>query len=600
LKVNTIFKGSVPLLVLGGLIYSNTFLNAFHFDDFPSIVNNVAIRDIHHLHRIWSFWPTRFITYFSFALNYHWGGISVCGYHVLSLLIHLMTSILVWRLMILTFNTPMIRAEAIAAFAPWIAFFTAAIFLTHPLQTQAVNYIVQRAVLLAAFFYIASLVLYIQSNLEIASKRRRFYYTGSMLCAVLSMLSKENAVSLPLMICFYQWFFFTEQKAFEWKKVFPFFLVILIIPLVWLPHHLGGIGASVAGFAQGRTVEQYALTQGKVILTYLRLLILPIHQRVEYDYTPVSSFFDASAQGSVFLLLLILGAAGVLKNRFRLASFGIFWFFITLMPESSFWPITDLIFEHRLYLPLVGFGVFLSSGLFYLLQERRAYLSIRILFIFVIAYSVLTYQRNKIWKNEFTLWDDAVHQSPNSPRAYLNRGAAYQNTGDLDHALADYNMAIGLGPVEPVTLSNRGLIFEKKGKFDLALANFNLAIEINSGYVGTYVNRGKLYQIEGKLEQAEKDFNKAVALAPNDAGGYVARGLFYAGTGDFNHAILDYNAALMIQPGNSAIYGYRAEAYFLKKDYDQCWQDVHRVENLGSSIKPEYLQALQKASGRKQ
>jgi len=597
LKTNFFFKGTLFIAALGALIYSNTFLNSFHFDDFPSIVNNASIRSFHELYHVWGSEPTRFVTFFSFALNYHWGGLNVCGYHIINLLIHVATSILVWRFMLLTPGS-----------SPGVAFFTALIFLTHPLQTQAVNYIYQRAVLLAAFFYMASLGLYIKANRawesKISSPEGKFYYGGSLICALLSLLSKENAVSLPLMICLYQGLFFKEQNGFHWKKVIPFFLAILAIPLAWgvlNAQTLMGIKNTVEGLtSQGLTVQQYSMTQVKVILTYLKLLVLPLHQRVEYDYTAVSSFFDVSVLGSAFLLLLIIGIAVALRNRFRLLSFGIFWFFITLMPESSFWPNRDLIYEHRVYLPLVGFACFLSSGLFYIFRGQRASLTIKILTIFVIAYSLLTFQRNKVWRDEFTLWDDAVHQSPQSSRAYLNRGAAYQAAGDLDHAMQDYNMAIGLGPVETTILSNRGLIFLKKGKLDLALANFDLAIKINPSFVGTYVNRGKLYQMQGKLDQARQDLDRAIELAPNNVGGYVARGMFEADIGDLRGAISDYNTALMIQPDNPVIYGDRAAVYYAQKDYSRSWQDVHKVESLGSGIKTQYLQALEKASGREQ
>ena len=151
--------------------------------------------------------------------------------------------------------------------APWAAFFGAVLFLVHPVQTQAVNYIVQRAVLLAAFFYMAALVLYIKSNLEgpvkFVSRKGLVLYWGAVGCAVLSVLSKENAVTLPLMIGLYQWFFLKRDLRFNWKRIAPFFLVILIIPFAWHPHLSMGIGRAVDGFGQGMPVGQYALNHVK-------------------------------------------------------------------------------------------------------------------------------------------------------------------------------------------------------------------------------------------------------------------------------------------------------------------------------------------------
>jgi len=540
----------LTLCLLGLVAYSNSLFNSFHFDDFPSIVNNVSIRSLDHLHDLWHIEPTRFLTFFSFALSYHFDGLHVLGYHVFNLILHIATTILIWIFIFLTLNRPILSTKIPLATAPWIAFFIAAIFLIHPLQTQALNYIYQRSILLAAFFYMASLVLFIKANLIWEDKSEsingKLYYGVSLFCAVLSLFSKENAISLPFILWVYQSYFFKKNKNSQWQQLIPFFLTLLIVPLSWGVLNLQsfiGIHKTVENLAQGLTVREYALTQPLVILTYLKLLAFPLHQRVDYDYTAVTTFMNWPLLASLSLLILILAMAIILKDKFRLLSFGIIWFFLTLMPESSFWPNKDLIFEHRLYLPLLGFSIFLVTGVFYSCQEKRILLSIRILILLVIGFACLTYQRNKIWKNELTLWDDAIHQSPKDSRAYLNRGAAYHKMGDLDHALEDYNMVIGLGIIDPVTLSNRGLIFEKKGEFDLALANFNLAISINPNYAGTYINRGILYRLEGKYDLAIADFSKALEFLPVDAG----------------------------------LHQQRAVCYFLNKEYDKAREDLKKV-----------------------
>jgi tetratricopeptide (TPR) repeat protein len=276
------------------------------------------------------------------------------------------------------------------------------------------------------------------------------------------------------------------------------------------------------------------------MVAYIRLIFIPVHQTVEYDYVLVRSIFELPVALSALVLLSILFVAVKISKKYRLMAFGIFWFFITLLPESSFWPNQDLIFEHRLYLPLMGFCIFLTSGVFYFVRGNGGSLAIRILFLFVLVYSFLAYQRNKVWHDELSLWDDAVRQSPKDARAYLNRGAAYQSKGDLDHAMEDYNMVIGLGPITAVTLSNRGSIFRLKGDFEHALANFNLAIKINPSYAGTYVNRGFLYKIEGKLDLALADINKAVVMIPNDADAHFLRGRILEQQGKLQEARTEY------------------------------------------------------------
>ena len=147
---------------LGIIVYSNTYHCSFHFDDFSSIVTNPNIRHIHDLHHIWKNWPSRFITYLSIALNYHFYGVNVYGYHLVNFLVHLITSLLVWWLVRLTLLTPAMKGNKIADHGDWVALFAGLIFLTHPLQTQAVTYIIQRAASMATMFYVASLCLYIK------------------------------------------------------------------------------------------------------------------------------------------------------------------------------------------------------------------------------------------------------------------------------------------------------------------------------------------------------------------------------------------------------------------------------------------------------
>lgn len=192
------------LLLAGFIIYSNTFFSPFHFDDGFSISDNLSIRHIQNLKDIWSFWPLRFITYLSLAFNYYFHRLDVLGYYVFNLAVHLGSSLLVWRLSLLTFSTPVMKEQKIARHAGLISFFAGLIFLTHPVQTQAVTYIIQRAASLAAFFYLVSLSLYVKSRLLEGSGRRIFYYIGSLLAAVLAMFTKEITITLPLMVCLYE------------------------------------------------------------------------------------------------------------------------------------------------------------------------------------------------------------------------------------------------------------------------------------------------------------------------------------------------------------------------------------------------------------
>ena len=621
---------------IGLLIYSNTFTGEFHFDDYSSINGNLSIRNIGNLRNIWNFWPTRFVTYYSLALNYHWGGLKVFGYHVFNFLAHLVCTLLVWWFVLLTFKTPLIKKENIAAHTNLIAFFASALFLLHPIQTQPVDYIIQRACLLAALFFVASLCLYVKARLKREEKDagslRSVYYGGSLLAAVLAIFSKEIALTLPLVIGLYEFYFFKVKKSFNAKSVAPFFIIILLLFLtMFFTHSIHFKGMYRIGEDPvNMPVSYYFLTQLKVMVTYVRLLFIPLNQNFYYDYPLSRSLFEMPVIFSCLFLSSILWAGVRLFSKYRLVSFGIFWFFITLLPESSIIPIRDVIFEHRLYLPMVGFSLFAASGSYYLFKEKRIRAMVVVLSLLVICYSILSYQRNKVWKDEITLWEDVVRKSPHNAKVYVNRGNAYANKDNFNQAFADYSKAIEIEPSEAQAHTNRGSLYPGYGNREQALADYNKAIDLRPNAAEAYLNRGSFYFEEGKVDQAIVDYNKGIAINPNLVEAYENRAIAYQKKGDFDQAISDYSKviemepdhvqayssraflnfvksnfdqalsdysqAIKIEPDRAELYNNRAVVYFSKKEYAKSWEDVRRAEMLGYKVPPGFIEQLKKDS----
>jgi hypothetical protein len=526
----------IILCSLGFVIYSNTFYNPFHFDD-ASIDKNFNIRNLSKLSLIWNFSPTRFITYLSFAFNYHLHQLRVFGYHLFNLAIHLCTAILVWWFSLLTFTTPTMKKDEIAKHSNLIAFLTAAVFVSHPLQTEAVTYIVQRATSLAALLYLASLCLYIKSRvLEIEGKdsgqNHNLYYFASLITASVGMLTKEMLITLPLAVVLYEFIFLKTQHRLNWKKILSFFIISLIVPLIFLFTKSENSKELMQVFKYTPHIPRlsYLLTQFRVTVTYLRLLFIPWNQNLDYDYPVYNTLFQLPVFASLLFLILILVAAIRISSKYRLLAFGIFWFFLTLLPESSILPLADVIFEHRLYLPMLGYSISLVSIMYYLFKNRSIKAMVVILLLTVHWYAISAYNRNFDWRNEFTLWNDAVKKSPKKARPYGNRGVANIYLGNLDQAISD----------------------------------FNTVIYINPNYYKAYVHRGNAYVTKGNFIQAFSDFDKALQINPQYAEAY-------------------YN---------------RAVAYFLQKEYDKSWQDIHKAEGLGKIVNLDFLNALKKASKR--
>ncbi len=324
----------------GILVYRNTFHSPFTFDD-VRITGNVSITNLGDLKGIWSSSPTRFVTYLSFALNYYFNGMQVTGYHIVNLAIHLLSAIFVRWFIMLTFSTPALRHREIAGHAGLISFFGALLFVVHPVQTEAVTYIYQRATSLAALFYLASLCFYIKARSRQLRGCRSgagwLFYGSSIVTALAGMFTKEIVATLPLMILLYEFFFFRVEKRLNWKYVVPFLLMLAVIPLT-LVYSRTGQAELLRKIAEGSVSisrKFYFFTQLRVLVTYLRLLFVPLNQNLVYDYPVCESLWERPALAGGCTVLVILLTGVLLFKKYRLISFSIFWFFLTLSVESS-------------------------------------------------------------------------------------------------------------------------------------------------------------------------------------------------------------------------------------------------------------------------
>jgi len=622
----------ITVLGLGMIVYSNSLFCSFHFDDFYFIANNPVIRDLHDLRGIWHYYHGRFLVFLSFALNCRLNGFHVLGYHLFNLAVHCGAALFVWWLTLLSLSTPVIKENKIAQHAGMIALFAGLIFVSHPLAIEAVTNIWQRTASMAAFFYLASLCFYARSRL----RRGRFYYMLSLVTAVCAMFCKENTVTLPFMILFYEFTFFRMKQNFDWKYLFPFLFILFIIPVTFLFNQTQVFQDMHGDLRQSGgiiTPVQYFLTELRVMVTYVRLVFVPLGQNFDYDYPVFKSFFEWPVLGGFLFLAVIFYWNTRRFSKHPLLSFFIFWFFLTLMiPESSFWVMSSVILEHRLYLPLAGFSIFLVCGVYDLIGKHSIKVMAAILSLVVLCNSFLTCQRNGVWKNELTLWDDAAHKSPHKARPYNNRGTfyadhgmlelaisdfktaialdpsyadAYYNLGNtyrdrgmFDQAVADYSKAIELRGFDPGAHDNRGFVYFHQGKLAAAMSDFSKAIEINPDYADAYNNRGLGYAFQGRFDLALRDFNKAVALNPADAKVYNNRGICFAQRNDLDQALSDFSTALKIDPRTADVYSNRASTYYYLRKYDQAWADVHEAEKLGAVVNRAILKALKEASGR--
>lgn len=561
--LNAVLAGKIPYIHMGIILllaiasYANSLYVPLQFDD--ELVVKIASNDNSDLYSIQGFIrKSRWFTDITFALNRQLHGENVLGYHLFNLAIHLLCAGVVYVLIqqaieALKRNYLISDDDQCGVFLRnFIPFAAAALFVCHPVQTQAVTYIIQRYTSLATLLYLSSLLFYLLARLAIADdskKQRRWLY--GFVCiffALLAMKSKETAFTLPLMIAVLEFTLFRGQLLKSRFLLATGALLVLVIPLQLIISH-GGTGnpGSLLNQLQLATTEtqtisrtDYLLTQFRVVATYLRLLLLPVNQNLDYDYPVFHSLLNPEVLAALLLHTILLGAAVALfirsKRQFasgppaagvtaRLASLGILWFYLALSVESSLIPIRDVIFEHRVYLPSVGFFMATAAGMAGVAACRQLYRNVLwgavVLICFVFAAG--TVARNRIWSDEMLLWQDVIKKSPNKARAKYNVGLFYCRKKMVDQALPYLVRSLELdsGKDECWLALNAAVpqLGSYKNRSSTGYEYLVKVVNVDSKYrkewlAISYNNLGLAYEYLGNQYLARENFLKSVTFNP--------------------------------------------------------------------------------------
>jgi tetratricopeptide (TPR) repeat protein len=279
---------------------------------------------------------------------------------------------------------------------------------------------------------------------------------------------------------------------------------------------------------------EYALTQLNVHWTYLRLIMLPVSQNADYDYAIAGTLFELPTIVSFVGYIGLWTGIVLLAKKRPLASFPVLWFLVALLPISFVVTVMDLrlgdvIFEHRAYLPSVAFFPAFVAGILYTTEKLRCkkifIVTVAICITVVISLSIATYERNKVWRTELSLWTDVVSKSPKKARTHTNIGNAYLAEGLADKAIEHYQTALGLPPdiSEPVgdynyakIHYNLGKAYGAKGLKDKAMEHYKTAINLNPRNPRPHFNIGVIYLERGFVDKARAEFETALRLNPYD------------------------------------------------------------------------------------
>ena len=427
-------------------MYVVAFQGGFHYDDSLAILENP------HLDR----WRTfvghldhmvRPVLYATFLVDRSLYGANPTGYHLLNLLLHMGSGVLLY----LIFTRAAKEKDALIPF--WIVL----LFLIHPMATETVTYISGRASGLMAFFYLFAFFLYIKaSEHPDAVMPRRLYLAGSVLSLVLSLGSKETAVTFPLVLLLWDLLIRrlrgTPLRVTILSGHLPFWIVLLLAA-TWASVHPRYTALAQFSFAL-RPFWDNALSELHAMAYALLLFFTPWNQNFDHDLREFHSLFQWPLPLDLLLLLGIAAAAPIARRQFPLVSFGLAWFFIQVLPISLI-PRNDLLSERNLYLPSIGlFLAIVALGSRF--TQRLAtvlprpgilrFASTGLAAMVVLVLCTFTYQRNQLYQDRLSLWSDTVLKSPAKARPHNNLGYAYALRGDWDQAIEEFRTAVRLDP----------------------------------------------------------------------------------------------------------------------------------------------------------
>ena len=496
------------LFILGTILYGHTLDAPWYHDDLPNIVNNPNIRDLSTA--LTKFFRSRGPAYFSFAVNYELSGLSLPAFHITNILIHILTSGLVYLVAKRVFPKQHLYAALIAM-----------VFLVHPLQTQAVTYIVQRMASLAALFGFLCLYLYCRAREQLdrgvkwSNIRHLSYWSLALVSCYLAVKTKENLAVLPVLILLFDYFYLPRAKNLtrslkaEAVYIVPFFLPPLSVALNRLisPLSKGVSLQSIASVQEaGITPIQYLVTEFNVLWIYLKLLFVPYPQIFDYVYPVTKTLLTVQNVIAFAGLSALLLTAFLIRNRYPHLCFGICWFFLGLAVESTLIPL-DPVFEHRLYLSMFGFAVFLIGAGHYFLPVRVV---IPLTLCCLIIWSGLTWRRNQMWNDDLVLYlDNAKYVTPDDGFS-IALSKCFITRNIYPESIEILTKSVEAGSVKPGVYANLAIAYRRNNQPNEAIDVIKTALKRDVKGKYFKISLARSYYKLNQYEKAVKFFRSAL------------------------------------------------------------------------------------------
>jgi tetratricopeptide (TPR) repeat protein len=569
---NFLAAGSLCLIVL--LIYYNSFSNGFtNWDDENGIINNPYIRSLSWQNvkliftpgAIGSYQPLRTL---SLAVDYHFWKLNPAGYHATNVFFYVLTCITVFfgtqRLLAFLRGTKDDRSNF------RVALFASLLFAVHPIHVEAVTWVSARKEVLLAFFFFLSLYLYLRAKGITDLRHRVIFYTFAFVAFVAASLSKPTAVVLPLVLVFFE-LCRGRREAFSvsLRKVL-LFLPFVIVSL-YLSYLLIGVMRGMGGIKEywGGSLSSNLLLVPHIYLHYIKLMALTI------NYSNIYTLIFPYPVWCVKTMLYILGNAAILTwavfamKRAPVTSFGIFWFYVTILPVSNIIPISTMLADRYAFLASFSFCLILGLAFERLYRMRHALitpqffrvLSTALLALLVGGYSYMTVQQNRIWKNTHTLWADAAAKSPDNHIALSMLGVVYIDAQMYEEAEKLLERAAEKAPDDQLVLTNLGIVYFHLGRYEDAYHAYQKALSRDPYLREAHINLANLFVKVEDYGKAEQVYQHYLEKHDADAQCHYFLGNVYLEAGQYEEAKVQFERAAELESHIVAPYRALAELF---------------------------------------
>lgn len=539
-----------PLIVLtcmGLLAFWGTFHSPFLYDDAHAIVENPYIQQLDGFQKnvgIENIF-NRSVLLLTFAVNREIGELEVFGYHLVNILIHILTG-LVWYFLV----RELLLLEPNRQRLTRLPLICASIHLLNPLTVETVTYISSRSSGLATFFYLLSFYIFCRlvrpRRESITSAKKLIFIAGIFAFLFLGAGTKEIVVTFPLMAIIYIWLITPAEKRKFLKAKISILLLPLLFYFCYRYLEQGNIFSLKADPVSGETSRYlYFLSQVKVALNYYLLkLFLPFNLNFEPDIRLLPGLMDWQFIFSA--AVLGAGAIVVYRHKSPILQFAVLWFAITLLPTSSLIPLKQIATEHRTYLPGLGFSLALG-WMFLNIQQTRIYAT-SLLIAFLSLIFLLTVNRSLDYRSEVSLWKDTAEKSPNKALVHNNLATAYMADKMFEEAERELALTLQLNPTQSDAYANLGHINFQRKDWKQAIAEFDRALALGSNKPDTYYFAGLALSKQGAHAEAIPFLQQAANMRPHKARYHFDLGNSYQNIKSFDDALREFNRTLEIQP----------------------------------------------------